>query len=158
MSMFQIANKKLIELLFSGVLASHRGGPGSIPGRDMYVPGASSLSIVVTPSPRRDLKHAELRMDMTLVKFLQKVLLCELFLLPGSDLSSRMTGAYPAAPHWTHQALSYFMKPFFMTVRYLNFKAVLRIHDILVRTRIRRSLRTMPLTNVYGSFKMPTKN
>jgi hypothetical protein len=33
--MFRIALNKLFERLFSRVLASHRGGPGSIPGRDM---------------------------------------------------------------------------------------------------------------------------
>ncbi len=31
--------KKLFEWLFSRVLASHHGGPGSIPGRDMLVLG-----------------------------------------------------------------------------------------------------------------------
>ncbi len=38
--MFRIAIKKLFEWLFSRVLASHRGGPDSIPGRDMSVPGS----------------------------------------------------------------------------------------------------------------------
>jgi hypothetical protein len=36
---FQIAINKLLESLFSIVLASHCGGPGSIPGRDMSVLG-----------------------------------------------------------------------------------------------------------------------
>ncbi len=35
----RVAINKLFERLFSGVLASHRGGPGSIPGRDMSVSG-----------------------------------------------------------------------------------------------------------------------
>jgi hypothetical protein len=35
--MFRIALNKLFERLF--LLASHRGGPGSIPGRDMSVLG-----------------------------------------------------------------------------------------------------------------------
>ncbi len=34
-----LAINKLFEWLFSRVLASHRGGPGSIPGRDMSVSG-----------------------------------------------------------------------------------------------------------------------
>jgi hypothetical protein len=35
----RIAINKLLEWVFSRVLASHRGGPGSIPGRDMSVLG-----------------------------------------------------------------------------------------------------------------------
>jgi hypothetical protein len=35
MYMFRIAINKLFEWLFSGVLASHQGGQGLIPGRDM---------------------------------------------------------------------------------------------------------------------------
>ncbi len=33
------SNNKLFELIFSRVLASHRGGPGSIPGRDLSILG-----------------------------------------------------------------------------------------------------------------------
>jgi hypothetical protein len=39
MSMFRIAIDKLSGWLFSGVLASHAGGPGSNPGRDASVLG-----------------------------------------------------------------------------------------------------------------------
>jgi hypothetical protein len=35
-----VAINKQFEWLFSGVFASHRGGPGSIPGRDMSVSGS----------------------------------------------------------------------------------------------------------------------
>ncbi len=37
--MFRIAINKLLRWFFSRVLASHEGGPGSIPGRDMSVLG-----------------------------------------------------------------------------------------------------------------------
>jgi hypothetical protein len=56
--MFRIVIKKLFEWLFSRVLASHSGGPGLIPGRDISVSGPlvedgddlawSSLFTVVT--------------------------------------------------------------------------------------------------------------
>jgi hypothetical protein len=39
MLMFQIAINTLFEYFFATVLASQRGGPGSIPGRDMSISG-----------------------------------------------------------------------------------------------------------------------
>ena len=43
--MFRIAINKLPGWLFSRVLASHAGGPGLIPGRDMSVPWAVTFSL-----------------------------------------------------------------------------------------------------------------
>jgi hypothetical protein len=40
MRMFQIIFNKLFGYLFARMLASHHGGPGSIPNRDMSVSGA----------------------------------------------------------------------------------------------------------------------
>ncbi len=44
--MFRIAINKLFEWLFSRVLASHRGGPCSIPGQDMSVYFRTEMTLV----------------------------------------------------------------------------------------------------------------